>query len=73
MDRLAEIGEIGVPALLVGGRHDECRPAQLYDMHQHIAGSQLAIIEDASHLCFAEQPQEFTGLVNSFLDSRDAG
>jgi proline iminopeptidase len=70
MDRL---GEIGVPALLVGGRHDECRPAQLYDMHQHIAGSQLAIIEDASHLCFAEQPQEFTGLVNAFPDRVEAG
>jgi amino acid transporter len=30
-------------------------------------GSRLAIIEDASHLCFAEQPQEFNDLVNSFL------
>jgi pimeloyl-ACP methyl ester carboxylesterase len=33
----------------------------------------LAIIKDASHLCFAEQPQEFTGLVNSFLDRVEAG
>jgi pimeloyl-ACP methyl ester carboxylesterase len=42
-------------------------------MHRRIAGSRLVIIEDASHLCFAEQPEEFTGLVNSFLDSRDPG
>jgi pimeloyl-ACP methyl ester carboxylesterase len=42
-------------------------------MHQRIGGSQLAIIEDASHLCFAEQPEEFTGLVNSFLDRIEAG
>jgi len=26
----------------------------------------------ASHLCFAEQPQEFMDLVNTFLDQRDA-
>ena len=30
------------------------------------------IIEDASHVCFAGQPQEFAELVNSFLDQRDA-
>jgi proline-specific peptidase len=64
MDRL---GEIGVPTLLVGGRHDECRPAHLEDMHRRIAGSRLEIIEDASHLCFAEQPSVFTSLVNHFL------
>jgi len=28
-------------------------------------------IEDASHLCFAEQPREFMDLVNAFLDQRD--
>ena len=70
MDRLPEIR---VSTLLVGGRHDECRPGHLEEMHRRIAGSRLVIIENASHLCFAEQPQEFTGLVNSFLDSRDAG
>jgi pimeloyl-ACP methyl ester carboxylesterase len=41
-------------------------------MHRRIAGSQLAIIEDAPHLCFAEQPQEFIDRVNAFLDQRDA-
>jgi pimeloyl-ACP methyl ester carboxylesterase len=42
-------------------------------MHRRIAGSRLVIIEDASHLCFAEQPDEFTGLMNSYLDNREAG
>jgi proline-specific peptidase len=64
MDRL---GEITVPTLLVGGRYDECRPSHLEEMHRRIPGSELAIIEDASHLCFAEQPAEFTTLVNRFL------
>ena len=70
MDRLPEIQ---VPTLLVGGRHDECRPGHLEEMHRRIAGSRLVIIEDASHLCFAERPDEFIGLVNSYLDSREAG
>jgi len=70
MDRL---GEIRVPTLLVGGRHDECTPGHLADMHQRIPGSQLRTIEDASHLCFAEQPAEFTALANDFLDRTDRG
>jgi pimeloyl-ACP methyl ester carboxylesterase len=37
-------------------------------MHSLIAGSQLAIIEDASHLCFAEQPAQFNDIINEFMD-----
>jgi proline iminopeptidase len=69
MDRLPEIA---VPALLVGGRYDECTPGHLEEMHRRIPGSQLAIIEDASHLCFAEQPAEFNKLINAFFDRTDA-
>ena len=65
MDRL---GEITVPTLLVGGRYDECTPGHMEEMHRRIPGSRLATIEDASHLCFAEQPEKFCELVNTFLD-----
>jgi proline-specific peptidase len=68
MDRL---GEISVPTLLVGGRYDECTPGHLAEMASRIPGSQLEIIEDASHLCFAEQPEVFNGLVNAFLQGND--
>ncbi|HEY8044376.1 MAG TPA: proline iminopeptidase-family hydrolase [Streptosporangiaceae bacterium] len=71
-DVMHRLGEIGVPALLVGGRHDECTPGHLAEMHARIPGSQLAIIEDASHLCFTEQPAVFTSLVNTFLDRQEA-
>jgi proline-specific peptidase len=70
MDRL---GDIKVPTLLVGGRYDECRPAHLEEMRRRIPGSRLAIIEDASHLCFAEQPAEFSTIINSFLDRTGSG
>ena len=36
-------------------------------LNRRIAGSQLVIIEDASHLCFAEQPEEFNRVINSFM------
>ena len=68
MDRL---GEIAVPTLLVGGRYDECTPGHLAEMHGHIAGCRLAIVEDASHLCFAEQPEIFNELANGFLAEHD--
>lgn len=47
-------------------------PAHLAEMHGRIPGSQLKIIEDASHLCFAEQPEAFGAIVNAFLDRHDA-
>jgi proline iminopeptidase len=72
-DVMHRLGEIAIPTLLVGGRYDECRPDHLAEMHRRITGSQLAIIEDASHLCFVEQPVEFTALVSSFLDRADKG
>jgi proline-specific peptidase len=68
MDRL---GEIEIPTLLVGGRYDECRPTHLAEMHSRLADSQLEIIEDASHLCFAEQPDAFGAVVNAFIDRLD--
>jgi proline-specific peptidase len=67
------LGEIRVPTLLVGGRYDECRPEHLQDMQRRIRDSGLAIIEDASHLCFAEQPAEFSRVVNDFLDRVERG
>ena len=69
MDRLSEIA---VPTLLVGGRHDECTPGHLEEMHSRIEGSQLSIIEHASHLCFAEQPDVFNSLANSFLAAQES-
>lgn len=65
MDRL---GEIRIPTLLISGCYDECRPDQLEEMHRRIPGSELTIIEDASHMCFAEKQAEFMASVNAFFD-----
>ncbi len=67
MDRLAEIE---VPALLIGGRYDECTPAHLEEMHRRIAGSRLVVIEDASHLCFARSRRRSTRSSTPFWTER---
>jgi len=72
-DVTERLGEIRTPTLLIGGRHDECRPAHLEDMHRRIGGSELEIIEDASHLCFAEQPEKFMKTVEDFLARAEGG
>jgi proline-specific peptidase len=67
-DVTERLGEIDVPTLVTGGEHDECRPEHLAEIHRRISGSRLEIIPDASHLCFAEQPQRYMAIVNEFLE-----
>jgi proline-specific peptidase len=67
-DVTARLGDIHAPTLLTGGRYDECRPEHLEDMAARIPNSELEIIEDASHLCFAEQRESYMGVANGFLE-----
>ncbi len=53
VDRLPTIH---VPTLIVVGDHDECDPSLSREMHQKIAGSQLAILPNAGHMNFVDQP-----------------
>jgi len=63
------LGEIWRPTLILGGEDDEARPPHMRDMHGRIAGSEITIFPDASHLCFYEQRKEFMARVNEFLDN----
>lgn len=62
------LGEIRVPTLILGGEHDEARPAHMRDMHERVPNSELVVFEEASHLCFYEKREEFMATVNDFLD-----
>jgi proline-specific peptidase len=68
-DRLEEIR---VRTLILGGEHDEARPAHMQAMHDHIPQSELTVFEGASHLCFYERRAEFMSRVNEFLDRVEA-
>ena len=67
------LGEIRVPTLLTGGRHDECRPEHLAEMQQRIPGSELVIFEDSSHSAFAEERDRYLAVVGEFLERVEAG
>jgi proline iminopeptidase len=66
------LGEIRTPTLILGGEHDEARPAHMQAINEGIPGSELAIFENASHLCFYEQREAFMSRVNDFLDEVEA-
>jgi 3-oxoadipate enol-lactonase len=65
--------EIEMAALIVAGTEDPGVPPELARaMHERIAGSELALIERASHLCNVEQAEAFNRLLLDFLDRATA-
>ena len=69
MDQFSSLASIKVPTLIVVGRHDLGTPVSAAEvLHENIEGSELAIIEDAAHLCNMEQPVAFNNVVLDFLN-----
>lgn len=62
------LGEISTPTLVVVGREDVFTPvSQAERLHGDIPGSELAVIENAGHFNYAEQPERFFAAVRSRL------
>lgn len=73
MDSINQLSRIATPTLVVVGRHDPSTPlsdAKL--INQKIAGSQLAVIEDAAHLPNVEQSAGFNEVLDNFLRQQSA-
>lgn len=66
------LGEIRVPTLVTGGRHDEARPAHVAVLAERIADSELVIFENSSHTAFIEEQASYLGVVTDFLARADA-
>ncbi len=66
-DVTARLGEIQVPTLVTGGRYDEARPAHLAILADGIAGSEMVIFEDSSHMAFIEEHELYVRTVEDFL------
>lgn len=66
VDRL---GDVGVPALLVGGRRDVfCPPEQLDRMARALPRAEVAVLEESAHLPWLDEPDRFVALVGGWLD-----
>jgi 3-oxoadipate enol-lactonase len=68
VDWLERLGAIQVPTLVIAGALDVgAPPAMAEAISAAIPGSELVVLDDASHLSVAEQPARFAALVGGFL------
>lgn len=67
-NQIQQLGEMGVPTLIVWGRHDKGTPLRLgQEMHRILKGSKLEIFEDSRHEPHDEEPEKFNRVVLDFL------
>lgn len=66
---LTRLGEIGVPTLLISGRHDWRTPPKQGGerLRDGIAGAKLEIFEKSGHFPFIEENERFLATVRAFL------
>jgi 3-oxoadipate enol-lactonase len=68
VDWLEALKTVSCPTLVIAGAQDVGAPVSMSQaMVERIKGAQLAVIDEASHLSVAEQPAQFTQLVQAFL------
>lgn len=73
-DRLAEIGRIDRPSLIIGTRDDATVPAYFAnDLHAAITGSQLVILPEGGHYAYRRKPKAWNAIVEEFLRETKAG
>lgn len=64
------LDEINIPVLIAVGEGDLTTPVEFSRyLHQHIKGSQLAVIPEARHIVTQERPEPFNQILLSFLQS----
>jgi pimeloyl-ACP methyl ester carboxylesterase len=67
-DTLDRLGRIRVPTLVTVGAEDiMVPPAFSRELHARIPGAELAVIPDAGHVHFIEQPERFNRVALDFL------
>jgi 3-oxoadipate enol-lactonase len=65
-DLLERLSAIRVPTLVIVGREDPGLAAA-EAIHEHLPGSELAVLPSSAHLCNLEQPQAFNEALLPFL------
>lgn len=72
-DRMAEVGRIRVPTLILVGREDRLTPPKYSRfLHEQIPGSRLVEIPDAGHMLMLEAPDLVAAALVQFLDTVEA-
>lgn len=69
-DLMAEVENIRIPTLVIGGAADEMTPVRYADyLAERIPGAQKAIIPGATHFVQLQQPQAVNAAIAKFLKS----
>ncbi|MFC2060338.1 proline iminopeptidase-family hydrolase [Chloroflexota bacterium] len=66
-ERVDRLKEITIPVLFTCGRYDEATPATTKFYQSNLPGSEVAILEDASHAHHIEKTEEYLQVVRDFL------
>ena len=66
-DVTAHLGEIRVPTLVLGGRHDGFTAGQDEVLRDGIPGAEWVRFEESSHYAHAEEPERFLAVLDGFL------
>lgn len=67
-DYVPQLARVSKPTLVIVGEHDRTTtPRASRILHEGIAGSELAIVADAGHMSFVEQPDAYLVPVRRFL------
>ena len=62
------LGEIQVPALVIGGSEDQMTPPKYADyLEAHLRRARRVRIEGAGHMVHAERPREVNEAIRGFL------
>lgn len=72
-DVSARLGEIQLPTLVIGGRHDEATPAITEAVHRGIRGSRYLLLEGSSHFGHIEEPAAYLRAIVDFLEEVESG
>ncbi|HET9091526.1 MAG TPA: proline iminopeptidase-family hydrolase [Acidimicrobiales bacterium] len=70
-ESLGRLPAIGVPTLVLSGRHDEATPSLQAELVAGLARAEQVVLEGASHLSMWEQPEAYLGAVSDFLARHD--
>ena len=67
-DYVPQLNRISKPTLVIVGEHDRTTtPRAARALHEGIAGSELAVVPEAGHMSFVEQPEAYSIPVRQFL------
>ncbi len=66
------LGEIGVPTLVIGGRHDHATPAVMETVHRGIPNSEWIIFENSGHFPHIEETERYLEVLDRFLNDVEA-